>query len=328
MLFAALEIIFRQRWRYLALFVLLPLAAAVVCVQLYPKATVAESLWIGDQTYLNTQAPQYQQYLTPAQITLTDMTQYFQTRQFADRVIERLKSEQAFASQSEAASTGGGLGSSLLATASGANVVTITCTSPRAALGVAILNAALQVFEHHEAAALASQQTVSAQVYSKQLADAQAALSQAQAALAAYQAAHPQENAVQQANDPQLTVLNQSVADHRSAVSAAQTKLTGVTSSSQAAQLENASLYQLIDPPYRTSGRLSSLPKKQMLMAAAVCWGLGLILLGITLRLQRVILHPAQLERIVGFPPVAITAPLTWGRSIPSDRLLGEGGSR
>ena len=92
--------------------------------------------------------------------------------------------------------------------------------------------------------------------------------------------------------------------------------------------MENASLYQVIDPPYRTSGRLSSLPKKQMLIGAAAFWALGLLMLVLTLRLRRVILHPAQLERALGSPPLAVTAPLHGRRGASAGRLLGAGGSR
>lgn len=328
MLFAALEILFRQRWRYLTLFVLLPVVAAVVCVRMYPKATVAESLWIGNQTYLNTELPYYERYLTPAQMTLSDMAQYQQTGDFANKVTKLLEGRHAFLSAGELAATRGTLGADLVGKANGANLLTVTATCPRAALCAAILTASMQVFEDHEAAVLTSQQTVATQVYTRQLADAQAALSQAQTALAAYQSAHTQETAAQQSADSQLSLLNQNVATEKTAVASVQSKLNTVTSSSLAAKLENASLYQVIDSPYRTSGRLSSLPKKQMLIAAAAFWALGLLLLVVTLRLQRVILHPAQLERALGFAPVAVTAPLHQDRSTPAGHLLTAGGSR
>lgn len=328
MLFAALEILFRQRWRYLTLFVLLPMVAAVVCVQMYPKATVAESLWIGNQTYLNTELPYYQRYETPAQMTLSDMTQYFQTGEFSNKVTRLLEGRHAFLSPAELAATRGTLAADLIGKANGANLLTVTATCPRAALCADILSASMQVFEDHEAAVLTSQQTVATQVYTRQLVDAQAALSQAQTALAAYQSAHPNETPAQQSTDSQLSLLNQNVANQKASVATTQTKLDTVTSSSLAAKLENASLYQLIDPPYRTSGRLSSLPKKQMLIAAAVFWALGLFMLVASLRLHRAILHPAQLERSLGFAPVAVTAPLHQDRRAATGRLLGAGGSR
>jgi len=302
--------------------------ASVVCVQLYPRATVAESLWIGNQTYLNTELPYYERYLTPAQMTLSDMTQYFQTGDFGNQVTRQLEKEHAFLSPDEAAATRGTLGTALVGKTGGANLLTVTATCPRAALCVDILKAGMQVFEDHEATVLTSQEAVATQVYKQQLAAAQLSLTQAQAALAAYQAAHPQETAAQQSTDSEFAVLTQGVADEKAAVASAQGKLNTVTSSSLAARLENASLYQVIDPPYRTSGHLSSLPKKQMLVAAAACWALGLLLLLVTLRMQRVILHPAQIERALGFPPVAITAPLHQGQRAPAGLLLGGGGSR
>lgn len=329
MLFAALEILFRQRWRYLALFVLLPLVAGVACTRIYSRASAAESIWIGNQTYLNTQRPYYQQFLTPSQLTLTDMTQYFQTGEFADRVTLLLQKQHAFLTPGEAAATRGSLGAGLVATAVGPNLLSLSYTGSRTTLCMAVLSAALQVFEQHEGATLTSQQAVATQVYSRQLTDANKALSEAQHAVAAYLAAHPNETPGQQANDSQLSVLNQSVTDEKAAATSAQTKLNTVAASSLAAQVANNSLYQVIDRPHRTSGRLSSLPRKQMLMAAGACWALGLLLLAGTLRYRRPILHPAQLERALGFAPVAVTAPLHApdpGGS--AGRLLGAGGSR
>lgn len=327
MLFAALEILFRQPWRYLTLFVLLPLVAAAVCVQMYPKATVAESLWIGNQTYLVTGRPYYQQYLTPAALTLTDMTQYFQTGEFFDGVAKRLEKQHAFQSQSELGATLGSLGT-LVARADGPNLLSLTYTCPRTALCIATLNAALHVFEQHEGAVLTQQETVASQVYSQQLQNANAALSQAQQAVSTYLAAHPQETTAQQAVDAHLQGLNQTLTNAKAAADSAQTKLNSVASSSLSARVANNSLYQVIDSPHRISGRMSSLPKKQMLMAAAAFWALGLLMLVATLRLKRVVLHPAQLERVVGFAPVAIMAPLHAGGTPPTGRLLDDGGSQ
>lgn len=327
MLFAALEILFRQRWRYLALFVVLPLVAAAVCVQMYPKATVAESLWIGNQTYLVTGRPYYQQYLTPAALTLTDMTEYFQTGEFFNGVAKRLEKQHAVQSQSELDAAMGSLGT-LVARADGPNLLSLTDTCPRTALCIATLNAALQVFEQHEGAVLTQQETVAAQVYTMQLQNANAALSQAQQAVSAYLATHPQETAAQQAVDSHLQSLNQTVTTAKAAADNAQTKLNNVASSALSSRLANQSLYQVIDHPHPISGRMSSLPKKQMLMAAAAFWALGLLMLVLTLRLKRVVLHPAQLERVVGFPPVAVMAPLHAGGTASTGRLLGEGGSQ
>ena len=313
MLFSSLEILFRHKWRYLIMLVVLPLIGAAVCIPLFPKSTATESVWVSDQTYLNTTSPSYQAYLTPSEIALSDMTQYFQTTAFADAVVQKLNRQNAFQSATEATDTRNSMGKNLSGSTGGANLVSLQYFCPRATLCPQVLVASVQVFETYETAVQTQQAKTASQIYAKQLQQAQQSLHTSQQALNVYLAAHPGENTGQTSSDPALATLVQNVSNAQTGVTDAQTKVSGVVSASQAAQQASATLYQIIDPARTSSSRLSSLPTKQMMIVFAAFWALTLIALLLATRLTRVVRHPAQVGRALGIPLAAVMAPIAAG---------------
>lgn len=314
MLYPMLEIVFRHRWRYLTLLVVLPLIGALVCIPLYPKSTASELIWVQNQNLLQTGQPAYKAYLTPAQVAQGDFEQYIQTHAFAVGVYKKLS--QRGVDDSQAVSIANGIHLGLLATTKGNNVLLLgyTCTQP-VSLCPVILSTSWDVYESYSAASVNNQLKVVEQAYQQQVQQAQQQLNSANAAVNSYLAQHPAETQAQQATDPTLSSLIQNGKSAEQALATAQAKLSNAQAQANTNQISVSSLYTVVGASHTNSGRLSRLPTKQMLLVAAVFWALAAISLIVTSRVQRVVRHPNQLATALGIEVAAVMHPIPAPRS-------------
>lgn len=314
MLYPMLEIIFRHRWRYLSLLVVLPLIGALVCIPLYPKSTASELIWVQNQNLLQTGQPAYKAYLTPAQVTQGDFEQYIQTHAFAAGVYTKLTRRGLRDGQAVAIANGLHLG--LVATTKGNNVLLLsyTCTQPTSQCPV-ILSTAWNVYEAYSASSVNTQLKVVEQAYQQQVQQAQQQLDSANAAVNAYLAQHPTESQAQQATDPTLSSLIQNGKSAEQALATAQAKLSNAQAQANTNQISVSSLYAVAGAAHSDSGRLSRLPTKQMLIVAAIFWALAAISLIVTTRVKRVVRHPNQLATALGIEVAAVMHPIPAPRS-------------
>lgn len=307
MLYPTLELVFRHRWRYLVLLVVLPLLGAMACIPLFPKATASELIWVQDQNLLSSTLPNYEAYLTPAELAQGDFEQYIQTQAFSTRVTKELRSKSV--SAGVATSLAGDLGSDLVANPAGNNLLQLDYSCTRPALCTQVLTTSWDVYEAYATATVNSQLEVAERAYQKQLDQAQAQLGTANAAVTSYLAQHPGENP-QTSTDPTLVGLLQAVDTAQQAVTDAKTNLAAAQIQASTNQISVTSLYRVAAPAHSAGGHLSRLPLKQMAMVAALFWALAAASLIVTSRLERVVRHPAQLTAALGLDVAAVTLPL------------------
>lgn len=312
MLYSMLETVFRHRWRYFLLLLVLPLIGALVCIPLYPKSTASESVWVQNQDLLNTTQPVYQMYLTPAQATQGDFEQYIQTRTFADEVYKKLLAQGVGSGQ--ATGIANGLSGGLVATTTGNNLLMLdyTCTEP--ALCPLVLSLSWGVYETYSASNANSEDKVAERVYQQQVEQAQQQEDTASAAVNQYLGQHPAETQ-QTVTDPTLSSLQQNLQNAQQALQSAQSKLSGAQAQANTNQISSSSLYTVVDPPHSLGGHLSRLPTKQMMIAAAIFWALAAVSLILTSRIERVVRHPNQLASALGIEVTAVMQPIPAPRS-------------
>lgn len=312
-----LEMLFRHRWRYLTLLVVLPLIGAIVCIPLYPKGTAQELVWVQDQNLLSTSQPTYDAYLTPAQVTQGDFEQYIQTDKFGTAVYNKLVAQGVGTGQ--AYSIAVGLATSVTSTAAGNNLLLLSYTCDHPSLCPEVLNLSWQVYESYSAANANTQTKVAEQVFQQQVNQAQQQVNSATAAINTYIAQHP---GATTNSDPQLTSLQQAQLNAAQTLQTAQGKLQAAQSQANTDQISASSLYSVVDPPHALGGHLSHLPTKQMMIAAALFWALAAISLIVTARLERVVRHPKQLAAALGLEVSAvmqpIPAPTSTSRALPA----------
>lgn len=307
MLYPMLEMLFRHRWRYLTLLVVLPLIGALICIPLFPKSTATELIWVQDQSLIGASLPSYDSYLTPAQITQGDLEQFIQTRSFATRAESDLRRQGVSASQ--ATSIVDGLPTALVATTNGNNLLLLdyTCTHP--SLCPLVLTTSWDVYEAYSASNVNSGLEVAEQAYKEQVQQAQQQLNSANAAVTGYLADHPSENP-QTSTDPALTSLLQAVQTAQQTLQAAQSKLSGAQAQASSNRISVSSLYRVADPAHPDGGHLGRLPTKQMLLVAVLFWALAGLSLVLSSRLERVVRHPHQLGVTLGVEVAAVMPPI------------------
>lgn len=315
-----LEMIFRHRWRYLILLVVLPLIGALICIPLYPKGTAQQMVWVQDQTLLDTAQPNYDAYLTPAQVTQADFEQYIQTHTFAAGVYKKLVAQGV--SSAEAYSIATGLATGLTSTASGTNLLLLDYTCDKPSLCPDVLTTAWQVYEANVVANANSQAEVAAKVYQQEVNQAQQQVGKATAAINTYISQHPGETQQATTTDPELSSLQQNLLEAQQALQTAQGKLAGAQGQVNSNQISSSSLYSVVDAAHSSGGRTSHLPTKQMMIAAVLFWAIAAISLIVTSRLERVVRHPKQLAAALGLEVSAvmqpIPAPTSTSRALPA----------
>jgi uncharacterized protein involved in exopolysaccharide biosynthesis len=315
-----LEMIFRHRWRYLSLLVVLPLIGALICIPLYPKGSAQELVWVQDQNLLNTSQPSYDYYLTPAQVTQADFEQYIQTEKFGAAVYKKLVAQGVDGSQAYSIATG--LSTGLTATASGTNLLLVSYTCDHPSLCATVLSQSWQVYETYSAANENGQVKVAEQVYQQQVNQAQQQVNTATAAVNSYLAQHPGEATQTTNNDPQLSSLQQNLLNAQQTLQTAQGKLATAKGQANSNEISSSSLYSVVDAAHSQGSHLSHLPTKQMMIAAVLFWAIAAISLLVTSRLERVVRHPKQLAATLGLEVAAvmqpIPAPTSTSRALPA----------
>lgn len=312
MLYSILEIIFRHRWRYLVLLVVLPLIAALVCIPLYPKSSAAELIWVQDQNLLNTAVPAYETWTTPAGMTQGDFEQYIQTQAFADAVGKKLVKNGV--SPDQATAIASGLSGGLVATTTGNNLLLLSYTCTRPSLCPVVLSLSWEVYEAYSTSNVNSQLKLAEKADQSHVSQAQQQLDSANAALSGYLSQHPNET-VQTTDDPALSQLLQTVSSAQQALQSAQSQLTAAQAQASTNQISISSLYSVVDPAHSLGGHLSRLPTKQMMMAAALFWAFAAASLVVTSRIERVVRHPNQLAAALGLEVAAVMQPIPASRS-------------
>jgi hypothetical protein len=301
------EILFRFRLRFLILFVLLPAELAAVCILLFPHQTAVSSLWVDRPAYISISpaASGWDQYLTPAQNTVDALNQLRSTDSFVNTLRGSLDASNTFQNTGERDSLLSTVLTDMTVNANGSHLVVVTYTCPREPICTNVVTSTEQIYHQW----LVDQETAQAKVaidfYNGQLADAQAKLRSDETALANYVAAHPNVKAADAPLIPQFDQLIRSVDGDTLAVSTLQQKLDDTKLSNAAVGQLDTTVLKVIDPPRIVGGRLNSIPKKQMAIAAIASLVLAIGVLVIMAWSDRSAREPKDIEGRLRIPVVA-----------------------
>ena len=265
------EILFRHRLRFLILLVVLPAELALACIALFPHQTAVSSLWVDTPAYIavSPAASGWDSYLTPAENTVDALNQLRSTNAFVISLQSSLDASNTFQSAGERDSVLSTVLTDMVVTANGSHLVVINYTCPRAPICTDVVAATEQIYHQW----LVDQETAQAKVaidfYTGQLASAQTKLQSDENALAAYLASHPNAKTSDAPLIPELDQLLRNEDGDTLAVSSLQQQLDDTELTNAAVGQLDSTVLKVIDPPRIVGGRLSSLPKKQMTIAAA-----------------------------------------------------------
>jgi hypothetical protein len=305
------EILFRNRLRFLILLLILPAELSVGAALLYPHNTAVSSLWVDTPTYFSVSpaATGWSQYLTPAQNTVDAIDQMVKTDAFYKTLNTQLFDEHTFKNAGERDATMSSLSTDLRIATAGSHLVTLSHTCVRTAICISVLNATVGIYRTWFAGQQRAQANVAIDFYTRQLTDEQAKLAAAQKALTAYAAANPNLKPADAPTIPEFDQLVRNVDQERTSVAALQQKVNNIQFTDLAvAQIDN-SVLSVIDPPRATGGgELSSLPKKQIAIVWIACLALAAAALVLMAWIDRNARDPKELERRLKVP-VVVTIP-------------------
>jgi hypothetical protein len=300
------EILFRHRLRFLILLFILPVELAGACILLFPHQSAVSSLWVDTPAYISISpaASGWSQFLTPAQNTVDALNQLRSTDSFVKMLRSSLDATNTFQSASERDSVLSTVLTDMLITANGSHLVVINYTCPREPICSNVVTSTEQIYHQW----LVDQQTAQAKVaidfYSGQLAEAQTTLRSDDNALAAYVAAHPRVSAANAALIPAFDRLIRNVDGDTQAVSALQQKLDDTKLTNAAVEQLDSTVLKVVDPPRIVGGRISSLPKKQMAIAAIASLALAMAVLVIMVWSDRSARETKDIESRLRIPVV------------------------
>jgi hypothetical protein len=301
------EILFRHRLRFLILLFFLPVELAGACILLFPHQTAVSSLWVDTPTYISVSSASsgWNQYLTPAQNTADALDQLRSTDAFSTSLRSSLDAANTFQSGSERDSVLATVTTDTVITANGSHLVVLTYTCPHEPICSSVLNSTEKIYHQW----LVDQETAQAKVaidfYTSQLGGAQATLRSDNTALAGYVAAHPSVRPADAPLIPQFDQLIRNVDTDKQAVSTLQQKLDDIKLSNAAVGQLDSTVLKVVDPPRIVGGRINSLPRKQMAVAAIASLALAVAVLVIMVWSDRSAREPKDIESRLRIPVVA-----------------------
>jgi uncharacterized protein involved in exopolysaccharide biosynthesis len=304
------DILFRHRLRFLILLVVLPVEVAIACIPIFPHESAVSSLWVDTPAYfsISPAATGWNQYLTPAQNTQDALDQLRNTGAFVHTLGLDLDTIGTFRDTAERNSVLASVTTDLHVTATGSHLVVMTYTCPREPICTNVLTNTVQIYRNW----LADQQTAQAKVaidfYTGQLNDAVAKLQADETALNQYVDSHPSVKPSDAPLIPEFDQLLRNVEQDRIEVAALQQKLDAIKLTDAAAAQIDSTVLKVVDPPHVVGSQLSSMPRKQMAIAAGAALALGLLVLIVMAWFDRNVREPQELESRLRIP-VVVTIP-------------------
>jgi hypothetical protein len=311
------EIVFRQRTRFFALF-LIPVALGASIALLFATHRAAATLSIADPSSIGASFTPvgWSANQTPAQNLTDSVSQVIRTPAFSQSLSRSLTISDAVSGAGELQQVLASTDTKLKVSASGSHLMTLTYSCPRAALCLSVVSATIAILHEQLAKAQQNQAAAATDFWSGALKDAQANLAAAQKALQSYAAANPGTAVDASSSDPQVVQLVNNVQLWRAKVAEAQNSLSQAQylGSTSARFLQIAT--KVVDAPHVTSSRFigdgtSLLPGALVLLIGLAAVATYVVLIG---WVDRTAGDPKALEGRLGVPVVA-TIPKLVGSS-------------
>jgi hypothetical protein len=302
-----LEILFRHRLRFLILLVLLPVEIAAAVVLIFPHDTAQASLWTDSPAYFGISASVtgWNQYLTPAQNTVDAMSQLTSTNAFYKSLSDSLDASGTQLSVGEREAVWSGFATDMKISASGSHLVVLNYVCSRKLICLNVLSSTVAVYRSWLSVQQQAQAKVALDFYTGQLATAQTQLAADQTALNRYMTANPGTKPADAVVNPEFNQLLRTVTDDQAQVNSLQSKLSGLQLTNAAtAEIDNTIL-SVVDPPRITGGQLSSLPRKQLVIAEVAALAVAFAVLVVMAWSDRNVRDPKELQARLKIPVVA-----------------------
>jgi uncharacterized protein involved in exopolysaccharide biosynthesis len=302
------EILFRHRLRFTALF-LIPVALAATALVWFASFRATATMRIEDPSSFGaTFVPiGWSPNLTPAQNLADSVTQVVKTPAFAQSLSDTLSSSGTISNSAELQQVVGSIGANLRIGVSGSHLMTLTYSCHKANLCAQVLGDAMAVFRGQLVQAQKAQADATSTFWKGQLKDAQASLALAEQALQSYAAANPGVTIDANSSDPQVVQLLDGVRQWKAKVVEAQDSLSlaQYLSTSSARFIEVGTT--VVDTPHLASSRTLG-DGSSLLLAALVLFGglvVGLAYVGLLAVIDKTVRDARALERRLGVPVVA-----------------------
>ena len=303
------EALFRYKLRFVALIVLLPTAAALASVLLFPWYQATTQLWVNSPSYFGIvpTATGWDQYLTPSQNESDSIGQLLSTDAFLGQIGDKLLAQGTFSSPAQRNSEMRDLqkfnvysvGSHLL-------VLQVSCRRMRVCLDA--LSATVDLQREWLKQTEQAQAAVALDFYTAQAKAATDRLNASQAAVKDYLAQHPsvQPNIDTIPLPPEFAVLQQKVNDDQKTLKGFQDRLEGINLASAASDRIEQTILRVIDPPKPMGGSLiPSASRKTALMIGLAALVPGLVYLIALGWIDRTIRSVREIEAKIGARVVA-----------------------
>ncbi len=300
------EILFRYKFRFALLLVLLPALAGGVTVLMFPRYNATAQLWVDDPSYFGGATPTgWSQYLTPAQNEAAGLQQLLLTRQFSEDLYTRLAADIPDPGERIQAIAGAKI--TIFASGTYLLVAIVSCDKQPVCLYVldrtieALRDESIQMEKDNASAGVA--------FLTAQLKQAQANQSSADDALRKYVVLHPGAKIDADPTtitDPDLAKLATDVQSARAAVNTIQEQINRNQAIASASTAQIQSGPRVVDQPAIVKGGIigdgSGVKKGGMAGGATLALGLGyLLLLG---WLDKTVRDPREIEHRFKVPVV------------------------
>jgi uncharacterized protein involved in exopolysaccharide biosynthesis len=294
-----IEILFRFKFRFAFLLVLLPAVVGGITVLLFPSYRASAQLWVDDPAYFGGATPTgWSQYMTAAQNEQDSLLQLLSTRSFNEDLYRRLATDIPDPAARAAAVSG----SKLTIFATGTHLLSVSATCVKQPVCIVLVNRSVEAMQQ-----------------------AKTTQTGAEDALRRYISGHPGikvdvngDPNTSAASDPELARLAADVQTARSTVTNLQEQINRNTNIASASTALIQAGPRMVDPPMIQKGGLtgdgSGLRKAAMTAGAVLALGACyLFLLG---WLDKTLRDPRDIERRFKLPVVTTIPELQ-----PSERF-------
>jgi hypothetical protein len=330
-----LEMIFRTKFRLLALVLVLPVAFAAVDLYLWRSYTAAEMVWVGDPSTYGQgtgSALSFDPFSTPAQNFARLFSNLFGSQSFNNALIDKMTADGVVQSDrdratlaaslsqlavmpgrgavSSAGASGGGGGQS----SSGDHIITLRYVCTKRPMCQAVLTAALDIFRSTYIDLRAKASADAKGIYQAQLTSAEADVARITKQIQAYIASLPKTTSrnqtPQQVSDPVYTGLQHQLESAQKAVDAANAQIVSIDTVTQSVTALFADM-TVVDGPrlqdglYGISG-LGNDNIKLDAIAFAACFVAAVFYVMLVVFLDRAVRDPSQLKRRLRTNVIAI----------------------
>jgi uncharacterized protein involved in exopolysaccharide biosynthesis len=330
----AIEILFRNKLRLLALLLLPTLVGVAIALALPRQYQASAGLWaLHRYEILGATGPESDLTSSPSTTQATALTELLQTRSFAlavayDTDLPQHIGVPASDTQSLQNALYAEISGHVQVTAVGYNLFDVTYSNTNPQIAEQIVH---QVVSHYGIES-ASQSTAEGEQllisYQSQLSDARKVADSAAKAAAAYLQAHQLTPVTAQA-DPEYQLLSAQADQARAALASVQDNINSINQELATLSTGSAGLYSIIDAPTVPSHPESR--TKSFLLGGGIGLALGLLValgyLLILIRLDQSIYSPVDIPSVTSYPvlvqvPRLPHRPVGWGHLILSEGAL------